>query len=383
MGELGRLGLVLHPSRDVGEATDVVVDWAARRGVTVCVDERDRARVASAVPVPAGLLTTCDALVSIGGDGTMLGALRLVADDPRPVLGVNMGRLGFLVEIELPELRGALDRLADGDVTVERHSCLRVTIGDQARVAFNDLALSRSPGESTVNAILTIDGQQYGYYRADAVIMATPTGSTAHSYSAGGPLLSPSTDAVVITPVAPMSGISRPLVLAAGEHVEFGLLPDPGPNAHGYRGLLRGDVPADDLRGGEQIDGSTGGLRAGGNGSGGGLHTSGGGPAGGDRTSGGLRDGGYDEGAGFPDEEHAGRPAVETDGQVVDHLEPGRTVRAELRPDAGLVVRLDVRTHRQRSQAKLSLLDLPLLPDQMRELLPPHVRDQLARRELP
>ncbi|GIL25605.1 NAD(+)/NADH kinase [Actinocatenispora comari] len=305
MAKVETLGLVLHPTRDVTSVVSAVLGWSADHGVAVRVGAADADRAAGARAVPEDELAGSDAILSIGGDGTMLGALRLVSDDPRPVLGVNMGKLGFLVEIEPPELVTALDRLAAGDVTLEHHSCLRVTSGDSSRMAFNDLALSRRPGDGTVNAILTIDDQQYGYFRADAVIMATATGSTAHSYSAGGPLLSPVTDAVVITPVAPMSGISRPLVLGAGERVEFSLLSD------------------------------------------------------------------------------VGRPVIEADGQVLGELEPGRTVRAELRRDAGLVVRLDVRRHRQRSQAKLSLLDLPLLPDQLRELLPPQVRDQLARRESP
>lgn len=305
MAKVETLGLVLHPTRDVTSVVSAVLDWSTAHDLAVRVGVADADRAAGAQAVPDDEVATSDAILSIGGDGTMLGALRLVADDPRPVLGVNMGKLGFLVEIEPAELVTALDRIAAGEVTLEHHSCLHVTSGDAARVAFNDLALSRRPGDGTVNAILTIDDQQYGYFRADAVIMATATGSTAHSYSAGGPLLSPVADAVVITPVAPMSGISRPLVLGAGERVEFSLLPD------------------------------------------------------------------------------AGRPAIEMDGQLVGELEPGRTVRAELRREAGLVVRLDVRVHRQRSQAKLSLLDLPLLPDQLRELLPRKVRDQLARRESP
>jgi NAD+ kinase len=304
-----------------------VLGWSADHDVAVRIGVADATRAAGARAVPDGELAGSDAILSIGGDGTMLGALRLVSDDPRPVLGVNMGKLGFLVEIEPPELVTALDRLAAGDVTLEHHSCLHVTSGDSSRVAFNDLALSRRPGDGTVNAILTIDDQQYGYFRADAVIMATATGSTAHSYSAGGPLLSPVTDAMVITPVAPMSGISRPLVLGAGERVEFSLLSDAG-----------------GASGGKNVGGASGGLRGG---------------------------------------KNVGRPVIEADGQVLGELEPGRTVRAELRRDAGLVVRLDVRRHRQRSQAKLSLLDLPLLPDQLRELLPQQVRDQLARRESP
>jgi NAD+ kinase len=327
MAKVETLGLVLHPTRDVTLVVSAVLGWSADHDVAVRIGVADATRAAGARAVPDGELAGSDAILSIGGDGTMLGALRLVSDDPRPVLGVNMGKLGFLVEIEPPELVTALDRLAAGDVTLEHHSCLHVTSGDSSRVAFNDLALSRRPGDGTVNAILTIDDQQYGYFRADAVIMATATGSTAHSYSAGGPLLSPVTDAVVITPVAPMSGISRPLVLGAGERVEFSLLSDAGGAA-----------------GGKNVGGASGGLRGG---------------------------------------KNVGRPVIEADGQVLGELEPGRTVRAELRRDAGLVVRLDVRRHRQRSQAKLSLLDLPLLPDQLRELLPQQVRDQLARRESP
>jgi NAD+ kinase len=340
MAKVETLGLVLHPTRDVTLVVSAVLGWSADHDVAVRIGVADATRAAGARAVPDGELAGSDAILSIGGDGTMLGALRLVSDDPRPVLGVNMGKLGFLVEIEPPELVTALDRLAAGDVTLEHHSCLHVTSGDSSRVAFNDLALSRRPGDGTVNAILTIDDQQYGYFRADAVIMATATGSTAHSYSAGGPLLSPVTDAMVITPVAPMSGISRPLVLGAGERVEFSLLSDAG----GAAGGKNVGGASDGLRGGKNVGGASGGLRGG---------------------------------------KSVGRPVIEADGQVLGELEPGRTVRAELRRDAGLVVRLDVRRHRQRSQAKLSLLDLPLLPDQLRELLPQQVRDQLARRESP
>jgi NAD+ kinase len=353
MAKVETLGLVLHPTRDVTSVVSAVLGWSADHDVAVRIGVADATRAAGARAVPDGELAGSDAILSIGGDGTMLGALRLVSDDPRPVLGVNMGKLGFLVEIEPPELVTALDRLAAGDVTLEHHSCLHVTSGDSSRVAFNDLALSRRPGDGTVNAILTIDDQQYGYFRADAVIMATATGSTAHSYSAGGPLLSPVTDAMVITPVAPMSGISRPLVLGAGERVEFSLLSDAGGAAGGKNvGGASGG-----LRGGKNVGGASDGLRGGKNVGG---------------ASDGLRGG-----------KNVGRPVIEADGQVLGELEPGRTVRAELRRDAGLVVRLDVRRHRQRSQAKLSLLDLPLLPDQLRELLPQQVRDQLARRESP
>ena len=115
----GRLGLVLHPSSDPTPVAEKLTSWARSHGKRVIVDARDAARLPDDVePVSeAELVDAADALVSLGGDGTMLGALRLVAHRPIPVLGVNLGSLGFLVEIEPHELDAALDRLEMGDYT--------------------------------------------------------------------------------------------------------------------------------------------------------------------------------------------------------------------------------------------------------------------------
>ncbi len=300
-------GLVLHPTRDVSEVVGIIDRWAARHGRTLAVRAEDRHRVpATVAPVPeAELVARSDALISIGGDGTMLGALRSAVRDPRPVLGVHLGRVGFLVEVEPPELPRALDRLVAHDFTVESHACLACDVCGDEVVAFNDIALVRQPGRGFVTATLAVDDQRYGYYRCDALVVSTPTGSTAYSYAAGGPLVSPATQAMVVTPSAPMSGISRSVVFSPDEIIRLDLRPSSAP------------------------------------------------------------------------------VAVEIDGLVISDAATEGTVKVRYLRDAGLVVRLDPHRYQERNQIKLSLLDLPLLPDQLRELLPEELREQLNRRELP
>jgi len=205
---------VLHPTRDVRSVSEEVVRWAREEGAEVVVAAGDAHRVADGVVevAPDHLVGACSALVSLGGDGTMLGALRASAGTGVPVLGVNLGRVGVLVEVEPAELPGALQRVLEGRFSVESRPALRVTgvdldDGSPSAVAFNDVALSRCPGDGIASAALSIDGQGYGVYRCDAVIVATPMGSTAYSYAAGGPVVSPTLSAMVVTPASPWFGI--------------------------------------------------------------------------------------------------------------------------------------------------------------------------------
>ncbi|MEV5767851.1 NAD(+)/NADH kinase [Micromonospora sp. NPDC052213] len=300
------LGLALHPTRDATGIVSIIADWAARHHTGLVVRTEDRHRVPATVEaMPAEeLAERVSALISIGGDGTMLGALRSVVRNPKPVLGVHLGKLGFLVEVEPPDLPEALDRLANKDFTVEAHSCLACDVCGDGIVAFNDVALVRQPGSGFVTATLAVDGQRYGYYRCDALVVSTPTGSTAYSYAAGGPLVSPATQAVVVTPSAPMAGISRSVILSPEEKIRLELTP--------------GSAPV----------------------------------------------------------------AVEMDGLVIREAATEGAIDISYRREAGLVVRLDPRRYQERNQLKLSLLDLPLLPEQLRELLPEGLREQLNRREL-
>ena len=290
----GRLGLVLHPSTDPAPVIDRLTSWARSHGKQLIADARDAARLPGDVEAvsEAELVDQAEAVLSLGGDGTMLGALRLVAERPVPVLGVNLGNLGFLVEIEPHELDDALDRLDSGEFTIEEHSAAVLTDGGDESIAFNDIALASVPGEGAVQAALRVSGRASGRYRCDALVIATPIGSTAYSYAAGGPLVSPMLDAVIVSPVAPISGISRAAVISAAEPIAL-----------------------------ELLDGS-------------------------------------------------GQPALQIDGTIVRRMQPGEGLSVRLRPRAGLVVRLDPERYQRRAEVKLSLLDLPFLPEEMHDLLP-------------
>ena len=229
-----RVGVALHPTRDVSDSLDVLVRWCTERGSEVV------ARAGSAHQGHAGVrvvedvvfAATVDGVVSLGGDGTLLGAMRGLVGRPVPVLGVDRGDVGFLVEVQPDQLPAALERLVRGDFAVESHPCLRVRVvpgggGDvpgpadaAVAVGFNDVALARRGGGTPVGATLRVDGDEYGYYRCDALVVATPVGSTAYNYAAGGPVLSPSTPSVVVTPVAPMAGLGRAVVLGDGDAVQ-------------------------------------------------------------------------------------------------------------------------------------------------------------------
>ncbi|ROO85668.1 NAD+ kinase [Actinocorallia herbida] len=295
------VGLVLHPTRQVGGSVETIMAFARANAVRVLVREGDRGRVPEGVGVvsDADFVAGVDAVVALGGDGTMLGAMRLLIDRPVPVLGVNHGDLGFLVEVTPAGLPSALARLTEGDFTIERHACLEVGPDDAAistRFGFNDVVLGRPGRGGAVSLDLAVNGLRYGYYRGDAVVVSTPTGSTAYNYAAGGPVLSPSCDAVVITPVAPMSGISRPVVLGAQDRIRFTVAADGTP------------------------------------------------------------------------------VVVDVDGVPSGELGHGAPLTIGSRPEAADVVRLSTAEHAGRSRIKLSLLDLPLRPDQLLDLIPPSLR---------
>ena len=247
------LGLVLHPTRDVTASVTTVCAWAKEHGAPVLGRVQDHGRVPPEVEVvpDAAFVDRVDGIVSLGGDGTMLGALRLVAKRPVPLLGVNHGHLGFLVEVTPPGLEQALERLAAGDFTVEHHGCLVVDAGRAdlgPRLAFNDVVLTRPARSGTVSVDLSVGGLHYGYYRCDAVVVATPNGSTAYNYAAGGPVVSPSAAAVVVTPVAPMAGIDRSVVLGTGDRVALTVAHESAAVAVDVDGTDAGD-----LRGGDTL----------------------------------------------------------------------------------------------------------------------------------
>lgn len=245
MGMVGTVGLVLHPRRDSKKAIDTILRWAAERGVTVLGLPEEVGRIdCSAVAVDAdSLVERADLLVSLGGDGTMLRTMRLIAGRDTPVLGVNMGRLGFLAEIDVEELPATLSAIDGVRYTVEPRMAVRTTLAGTAELtAFNDIALVRIPGDGLAAVSITPAGVPFVSYAADAVIVATSTGSTAYSFSAGGPVVSPRVEAVLVVPAAAHSSFNRALVLPADEEVALELLPTSGRLAVELDGMVVGHL---------------------------------------------------------------------------------------------------------------------------------------------
>jgi NAD+ kinase len=246
-------GLVLHPERDSADAVAAVLGWAAERDIEIfgIADEVARLDCAAVAVTPEELGRRSDLVVSLGGDGTMLRAMRLADRQRASVLGVNLGKLGFLAEVDVPDLPGALSAIDSHQFTVEPRLAVDAIVGGRTYTAFNDVAVVRVPGEGSAVVAVQVGGQPFVSYSADAVIVATPTGSTAYSFSAGGPITSPAVEALLITPAAPHSAYSRGVVLSVHDAVALDLLPASGRLAVEVDGQVAGYVePGDriDLR---------------------------------------------------------------------------------------------------------------------------------------
>ena len=163
----------------------------------------------------AACVADCDVVVALGGDGTMIHIAKLAAPFSKPVLGINCGHLGFMPDLEQDEL-SELKALIDGDYAIEERMMLEVSInGGEPQLALNELAISRTVLKPMVSVHIENAGQPALDYRGDGVLVATPTGSTAYSLSAGGPVIDPSVQCLLVTPVCPHSLTSRSYIFGA------------------------------------------------------------------------------------------------------------------------------------------------------------------------
>jgi len=242
------VGMVLHPLRDSADAVDAVLGWAKRKGAQVLGIETEIRRLnCAAIGVTAAELgRRSDLVVSLGGDGTMLRALRLADGHRAPVLGVNLGKLGFLAEVDVPDVPAALTAIDEQEFTIEPRLAVDAILGEQVVTAFNDVALVRFPGLATAAVAILAAGHPFVSYAADAVVVATPTGSTAYSFSAGGPIVSPAVEALLVTPAAPHSAYNRGLVLSIQDSLALEVLPASGRLAVEVDGQVAANVEPGD-----------------------------------------------------------------------------------------------------------------------------------------
>ena len=162
---------------------------------------------------------TPDMVLAVGGDGTMLGAVYRAVNWDVPVLGFNLGTLGFLTEAEPEDVERVVGRLFSGDYAVNDRLTVSATAAGKTVDGVNDVVVEKIDSTRLVNLEVVIDGSAFATYRADGLIIATPTGSTAYSFSAGGPIVDPAVDALVLTPVAAHSLFDRPIVLPADAEI--------------------------------------------------------------------------------------------------------------------------------------------------------------------
>jgi NAD+ kinase len=240
-----RVAVVLRPETDLHDALEEIRGWAEAAGVALMGAEGD-SRLPDGVErrPEAALAEDCDAVLALGGDGTMLGALRMAAPHDAPVLGVNLGTLGYLAEVDAARLGEALSKLRNGDYTVEARTGLALAAssgtGVSPQVAYNDVVLSRVPGRGQAALGLRVDGELLVRYASDGVIVATPQGSTAYSFAAGGPLVSPRAQGAIVTPDAPHGLFNRSVVLAEGECLGIEVLASSAPVSLEFDGQLLG-----------------------------------------------------------------------------------------------------------------------------------------------
>jgi NAD+ kinase len=221
--------ILSRPERpEVAQILPGLFIWLAEHGYRVIIDTETAGYIAGQEIVPRGQMAahSLDLVVVLGGDGTLLSAARVTAAVDVPLLGVNLGSLGFLTEVPLPSLYSMLDAIAQGRAAVEHRSLMQVQLLREGAVRDNYLVFNDAVVNKTVLARLNtydlyIDKAFVSSYRADGMIIATPTGSTAYSLSAGGPVLMPSVNAFVITPVAPHSLTHRPLVVPDSVEIEI------------------------------------------------------------------------------------------------------------------------------------------------------------------
>ncbi len=228
-----RVLVVAKPSHpEARRLADEVARWLAARGVVGLLEARTAEAVGRGAGVPLDALPDdLDLVVVAGGDGTLLGVARVAIPRGLPILGVNLGSLGFLTELQPDEVFRGLDATLDGRFEIEERVALRVRPtrrgeADAEYAVLNDAVITKTALARMITLDARVDGAPVATYTADGLIVATPTGSTAYNLSAGGPILDPRMAAIVIAPICPHAMSYRPLVVPGSVVVEVVLRSD-------------------------------------------------------------------------------------------------------------------------------------------------------------
>ena len=219
------LGVVGNPRyADLQSILRALAELAPARGISLFTDRGLEPQWGDTCPPPLDI-PKLDALVTLGGDGTLLRGARLLAGKETPILGVNLGRVGFLTTAARESFAHAIEALAAGRYAIERRQVLRAVIsgadGSERSLthALNDVVVHKGGVARVVRLRVLIGEEEVGPYSADGIVVATPTGSTAYSLSAGGPIVVPGVEALIVTPICAHTLAVRPLVIPASSTV--------------------------------------------------------------------------------------------------------------------------------------------------------------------
>jgi NAD+ kinase len=249
------IGLMPNPTKDPDfTLSRQISDYLIGLGATVYTEEAYRGLAPDNVVVLPSekMMDICECLIAVGGDGTLLRIAQPAAHLQKPILGINYGKIGYMAELEYHEYR-QLNRLLSNDFKIEDRAMLHVSVVRDNEILFeslalNDAVISSSAITRLIDMEVTANGQDIATYSADGLIVSTPTGSTGYSLSAGGPVLEPTSDALILTPVCPHTLGTRPIVFASDSIIDIKLIQLIDKDAHltvdGYQRLpLRnGDV---------------------------------------------------------------------------------------------------------------------------------------------
>jgi len=245
---LNRIGIIIKPNKpDAILLANELITWLGQRNIQVYLDDVTAPMVHHPFSCPRSEIGQwIDLLIVLGGDGTMLSAARATEGGSIPILGVNLGGLGFLTEITLEELYPVLGQILEGKMETEKRMKLSANVlrrGEKVGEysVLNDVVINKSVLARIINLRNSINGAYVTTYRGDGVIISTPTGSTAYSLAAGGPIVYPSMDSILITPICPHTLTNRPLLISDRDTVGITLESEEG----GVRLTLDGQIGCD------------------------------------------------------------------------------------------------------------------------------------------
>lgn len=215
--------IALFPNEQFKQSYQLATEirtFLEKKGVTV-VAEDQKAQIIGANPLSTVDPNEIQFLITMGGDGTILRISHHFLHLNAPILGINLGHLGFMADVPILDIYPSLTDLLNGAYAIDHRLILEGTVSDKRLRAVNDLVIHRGSNHSLVELAISVDGVYVNTFVADGIIIATPNGSTAYSLAAGGPILSPDLDALVITPICPHTISNRPLVLSTTKQIEI------------------------------------------------------------------------------------------------------------------------------------------------------------------